>query len=415
MQASANSTAKRVRDPRLDFFRGIAMLIIFVAHVPANYWGRFIPARFGPSDATEMFVFCSGFAAAIAFGGTFVRAGFWMGTARVVYRIFTLYIAHIMMFLSIAIAVYIATQISTEKDYVTGLALNPFFNDPGPQLIGLFTLTYVPNYFDIMPMYIGVLAMMPIVILAQRIHTALAITLVVGLYMLQWNFQWDFPSAPFNENYVWFFNPLGWQLLFFTGFALSRGWIKAPPVNTWLVLLAIAIVIFGYLTWNRATWRAFPEVKVLYDFVKEPAVIFGIDFGLLGKTDFGLVRYAHFLALAYLAVVILKGREQILYAAIFKPIRKVGQQALVTFVVSMFLSRIAGMALDYFGREPLVFAAVNLTGMAILVGVAYFVGWYKLHPWRKAEHQPRPGTTSEAAAASGRKVSPGGARPMPAE
>ena len=415
MQNSGSSPTQRVRDPRLDFFRGVAMLIIFVAHVPANYWGRFIPARFGPSDATEMFVFCSGFAAAIAFGGTFMRAGFWLGTARVAYRIFTLYIAHIMMFLSIAIAVYIATQISTEKNYITGLALNPFFNDPGPQLLGLFTLTYVPNYFDIMPMYIGVLAMMPIVILAQRVHTALAIALVVGLYMLQWNLQWDFPAAPFNETYVWFFNPLGWQLLFFTGFALSRGWIKAPPVNIWLVLLAVAVVILGYLIWNRATWRAFPEVKFLYDMVKEPAVIFGIDFGLLGKTDFGLVRYVHFLALAYLAVVILKGREQVLYAAIFKPIRKVGQQALVTFVVSMFLSRIAGMMLDYLGREPWTFALVNLTGMGILVGVAYFVGWYKTQPWRLTEKQARPTATSEPAQAKAGGREPSGARPMPAE
>lgn len=411
------SLSKRVRDPRLDFFRGVAMLIIFVAHVPSNYWGRFIPARFGPSDATEMFVFCSGFAAAIAFGGTFVKAGFWMGTARVAYRIFTLYIAHIMMFLSIAIAVYVATQFSTEKNYITGLALNPFFNDPGPQLLGLFTLTYVPNYFDIMPMYIGVLAMMPLVIFAQRVHTALAIALVVGLYMIQWNLQWDFPAAPFNDEFVWFFNPLGWQLLFFTGFALSRGWIKAPPSNIWLILLAIGVVIFGYLVWNRATWRAFPEVKVLYDAVKEPLVLFGIDFGLMGKTDFGLIRYAHFLALAYLAVVILKGREQILYAAIFKPIRKVGQQALVTFVVSMFLSRIAGMALDNLGREPLTFALVNLTGMFTLVGVAYFVGWYKTQPWRHVERKPQQAgaATSSTDAKPAADLNTGTARPMPAE
>ena len=417
MQQGASQPTQRVRDPRLDFFRGVAMLIIFVAHVPANYWGRFIPARFGPSDATEMFVFCSGFAAAIAFGGTFIKAGFWMGTARVIHRIFTLYIAHIMMFLSIAIAVYVATGISTEKDYVTGLALNPFFADPGPQLLGLFTLTYVPNYFDIMPMYMGVLAMMPLVILAQRVHTALAVTLVVGLYMLQWNLQWDFPAAPFNEDFVWFFNPLGWQLLFFTGFALSRGWIKAPPANTWLVILAVAIVVLGYLIWNRATWRAFPEVKFLYDMVKEPAVIFGIDFGLLGKTDFGLVRYVHFLALAYLAVVILKGREQILYAAIFKPIRKVGQQALVTFVCSMFLSRIAGMTLDYLGREPLTFALVNLTGMATLVGIAYFIGWYKTQPWRKVETRASAPARETAPAVPTRSDAPlpGTARPMPAE
>jgi len=28
----------RVRDPRLDFYRGIAMLIIFTSHTPGNFW-----------------------------------------------------------------------------------------------------------------------------------------------------------------------------------------------------------------------------------------------------------------------------------------------------------------------------------------------------------------------------------------
>ena len=43
----SKATTAKVRDPRLDFFRGIAMLIIFVAHVPSNLWTLYIPARFG--------------------------------------------------------------------------------------------------------------------------------------------------------------------------------------------------------------------------------------------------------------------------------------------------------------------------------------------------------------------------------
>ena len=429
---AAHQAVRRIRDPRLDFFRGIAMLIIFIAHVPWNHWANFIPARFGPSDATEMFVFCSGFAAAIAFGGTFIRAGFWLGTARVLYRVFTLYIAHIMMFLAIAVAVYVANLYAVEEDYVSGLALNPFFENPGQQLVGLFTLTYVPNYFDIMPMYIGVLLLMPLVVLAQRVHTGLAVAFVLGLYFLQFNQQWDFPAAPFNDELVWFFNPLGWQLLFFTGFALSRKWIQAPPVTRPLVIAAVAIVILGYLVWNRAAWKAFPEVMVLYDVLSNTGAYIGVDLGLLGKTDFGLARFVHFLALAYLAVAMLKGREGLLYAPIFEPIRKVGQQALVTFVVSMFLSQIAGMILDVIGRDGWQLTLVNLGGLGTLVGVAYFIGWYKTQPWRRADRHV-PSTQAHVHQAAGHappELFPAkegdraptgygngvaGARPMPAE
>ena len=81
--ASQAAAPARTRDPRLDFYRGIAMFIILIAHIPNDPWAKWIPARFGFSDATEIFVFCSGMASAIAFGGAFMRKGWWMGTARV--------------------------------------------------------------------------------------------------------------------------------------------------------------------------------------------------------------------------------------------------------------------------------------------------------------------------------------------
>ena len=73
---------KRPRDLRLDFFRGLGMFIIFIAHVPNNSWNDWIPARFGASDATEIFVFCSGMASAIAFGSVFRDRSFLLGTSR---------------------------------------------------------------------------------------------------------------------------------------------------------------------------------------------------------------------------------------------------------------------------------------------------------------------------------------------
>ena len=59
------------------------MFIILIAHITDNPWTLWIPARFGFSDATEMFVFCSGMASALAFGAVFARAGWLMGTLRI--------------------------------------------------------------------------------------------------------------------------------------------------------------------------------------------------------------------------------------------------------------------------------------------------------------------------------------------
>ena len=90
-QPALQQPAKRVRDIRLDFFRGVCLFIIFIAHVFGNAWAGYIPARFGLSDAAEIFVFCSGMASAVAFASVFVRHGFFMGTARIAHRVWQVY------------------------------------------------------------------------------------------------------------------------------------------------------------------------------------------------------------------------------------------------------------------------------------------------------------------------------------
>ncbi len=222
MQATARPTARR-RDPRLDFFRGVAMLIIFVAHVPANLWGQYIPARFGWSDAAEMFVFCSGYAAAIAFGGAFLRAGFWHGTARVAYRVWQLYSSHVLIFFFVlGLCLAGNAWIGGETDYLRRLNLHYAVNETGPALIGLFTLTYVPNYFDILPMYMGALLLIPAAMLLARVHPWLPVAASAALYAANWALDGGLPAHPKHPHIEWFFNPLGWQLLFLTGFALAR-------------------------------------------------------------------------------------------------------------------------------------------------------------------------------------------------
>ena len=163
------------------------MFIILIAHTPGNWWVRWIPARFGFSDATEIFVFCSGMASAIAFGATFARSGWWLGSARVLFRIWQVYWAHIGLFFFIAMMLaFVDTYGAFDKNYVNGLNLRRFFNDPATQIVGLFTLTYVPNYFDILPMYLVVLAMLPFVMaMAQVSKVGLAAVLVTVWFFAQ--------------------------------------------------------------------------------------------------------------------------------------------------------------------------------------------------------------------------------------
>src|SRR5688500_17048562 len=64
-----------LRDVRLDFFRGLALLCIFIDHTPGNILG-FVTARaYGLSDAAEMFVLIAGYTAVLAYSRIFEREG----------------------------------------------------------------------------------------------------------------------------------------------------------------------------------------------------------------------------------------------------------------------------------------------------------------------------------------------------
>ncbi len=373
----------RVRDLRLDFFRGLAMFIILMAHIPDNFLTLWIPARFGFSDATEIFVFCSGMASAIAFGKVFETRGWAMGTARTALRVWQVYWAHIGMFLVIATLMALLDSTGAfQRNYVNSLNLTPFFNDTASQLPGLLTLTYVPNYFDILPMYLGILAMMPVVVGLRQFSQWAAAAFVVGIWLMA-NFDvLRMPAEPWSDR-EWFFNPFGWQLVFFTGFALMRGWIPAPPVRRWLIVLAVLVVLASV---PFAYYRILNEVALLREW--RDAITF-----LIEKTDFGLFRYVHFLALAYLAWVIAgpggarlvargDGPAARVWRRILAAILKVGQQSLAVFVFSMVLARLIGVGFDLTGGGKPVMALFNLLGFVLIVALAYSVGWFKAQPWR---------------------------------
>jgi hypothetical protein len=391
-RSAAASAVAGERDLRLDFFRGLAMFIILAAHIPGNWLALWIPARFGFSDATEIFVFCSGMASAIAFGRTYDRRPWAIGTARVAWRVWQVYWAHVGMFLVIAatMAALDATG-AFGRSYVAQLNLGPFFAEPAVGLVGLLTLSYVPNYFDILPMYLAILAMMPVVIVVgDRSPPALAL-LLAGLWLAA-NLQLlQFPAEPWSDR-EWFFNPFGWQLVFFTGFALMRGWLPPPPVSARLALAAAAIVVLAIpLAWFRLlnAVPALAEARAAID-------------PLIWKTDFGLLRYTHFLALAYLAWAAAGDRGARLVAtgpglgsaawnATLKFIRKVGQQSLIVFVFSMGLARLLGVALDVAGRNLATMTLANLVGFACLVAAAHAGAWFKSEPWRgRSGPAPRP-------------------------
>ena len=390
-----NKTVK-VRDVRLDFVRGLAMLIIVVAHTPSNPWNDWIPARFGFSSAAEMFVFCSGIASAMAFGSVFVKQGFGLGLARIGQRIWQLYWAQVAVFIfTVALSVW-ATRTLGTGDYNARLYLDWFLAQPGEAMQALLTLRYIPIFFDMLPMYMLLLAMVPVVMLLSRIGPvagpAAVALLSTGLWLAMQITGFNLSARP-DTDQVWFFNPFAWQLLFFTGFAFGMGWLKPPALdNPILIRLSAAVVLISIPLNFWGFHQLFPVLTELHDWLLPDS----------SPTQFSVLRLVHFLSLACLAFgLINRWRNEIAQAAVLRPIIRVGQQTFAVFLVSVPLAWSMGMMLDVAGRDPFALALVNLGGIATALAVAAVTGWFKSQPWRRKPEakavENRPATGNPAA------------------
>ena len=80
----------RQRDTRLDVFRAIALLTIFVNHVPGQYLEHLTHKNFGFSDSAEAFVLISGMSVGLAYGSRFAVGERLAVTLRILRRALTL-------------------------------------------------------------------------------------------------------------------------------------------------------------------------------------------------------------------------------------------------------------------------------------------------------------------------------------
>jgi hypothetical protein len=364
----AGATGRRPRDARLDLFRGLAMLIIFIAHVPDNSWNGFIPARFGFSNATEMFVFCSGFASALAFGSVFVRRGFLVGTARILHRCWEVYRAHIGLFLAITALYMLADARWPHVGYLVNQGLDPWLARPSEALLAMLTLRWQADYLDILPMYLVILCLVPAMMALRRVAPVAPFAAALALYAAAWAVPLGLPANPW-EGRLSYFNPFAWQLIFFAGFAFGAGWF--PPVRPGDRRLLIVAALYLAAALPLSFWL----------FTENLPALAGLREALLPsetqQTNLHPLRILHFLALAYVALSLIEPWRGRIGDGPSRHVVTVGQQSLLAFLASLLLARVAGVLLDAGGRDAVIVAAVNLGGLALLIAVAHAASRFK--------------------------------------
>src|SRR5688572_30223906 len=164
--ASHPSTMER--DLRLDFFRGLALFCIFLDHLPNNILAKFTLQSLMFADAAEVFILISGYTAGMVYGRIMERQGFVIAAVRIYHRVWQLYVAHIFLFMIfMATMAYTAGALNTSLNAEEFGAAN-FLNEPGLAVVKALTLQFQPAFMDILPLYIVLLVVLPLVVTGYR-------------------------------------------------------------------------------------------------------------------------------------------------------------------------------------------------------------------------------------------------------
>jgi hypothetical protein len=347
----------------VDFWRGFALVSIFINHIPGVFYDRFTHKNISASDSAELFVFLAGWSLRHVVGRPEDPTPLHQLIFRLGGRALTLYAAH-MMIVMLAIAMLAGTSRLLDNplllEWHNAAAV---FNDPIETHIGLVLLSHQLGYFDILPLYVVLMLLAPLIALIHRQAPHLLVPVSLAVYFSALVFKLTVPTWPTEGQ--WFFNPLCWQAVFVLGFAFSRergpgGWVRANIA--WLRPVAVPVLIaMTVVTWFN--WWPDPTK------VPEPKLLF-----IPGKTFVTPIRLIQFLTLiavfSALYPLIAKGLPRLVDF-----LSMLGRNSLPVFCVGSVLSLVGQIVRFYFRGGFLVDTALVATGIILLGITAWLAEW----------------------------------------
>jgi hypothetical protein len=365
-QTAAPAAAASRRDLRLDFMRGLALLLIFIDHVSGNRFAALTLQSMGFADGAEVFVLIAGISSVYAYRRRYLAEGFAAVALKVGARLRTLYAAHLGMAAGLIALAGLALLAGTGFDIVSKLGLAPLMEDPARALAGLFTLGYLPHYMDILPLYVVLLAALPLLLAGLKRHPLLPLAIAAIVYAVAGAMALNLPNLV--EPRGWFLNPFAWGLLFVAGATVAelqaRGaFARLPrPAMLAVTFAAAAYVVFAFL--HAAPWRVFPalEAVVVLELTLAP-----------DKTHLSWHRIADIAAKAWLVAALVAPAAAFMARGLGGAITRAGRNSLPVFVAGTFLSMLGSIALYEFGGHALAHIGVTAAGVIGLLGLAWLL------------------------------------------
>jgi hypothetical protein len=352
-------------DYRIDFFRGLSLIFIFINHIPGNAFTLLTSRTFALFDSAEVFMFLAGYSAAIAYYGL-VPLGLQAFARKTLGRARAIFIYHVALVVLIMTAVYILSSTGMKTDYE--VFLDKIADEPIQAILGMPTLAFQAPLLDILPMYIVVMLLAPFLIWL-RVQSELALLTASGLmWMFAARFFPAIPTVTYDVN--WMFNPFCWQFLFAIG--LMFGWrtrTEMPPVAAGearrvLDLCCGLFVFFSALVLMTITFESIDDAASN----RLRAMYFSLN-----KQSLDLWRVVGLLASAYLVARLISKRAPWFAVRPARWVCAAGSVSLPIFALTIVLSFAGKFFVNALDHSLLADTFATFTGTAIILAVAYIL------------------------------------------
>ncbi len=374
------------RDYRLDFCRGVALILIFIDHVPGNPASHWTLRKWAFCDAAEVFVLISGISSYLAYGSKLDKTGLLGCSKAVAQRLTRIYGAHLLLFFSAAIFVRIASIYFARVDYVDFLQVKHLFADPRHYIPAALTLSYLPKYLDILPLYLILLAAAPVIIYVVKRDPWIAL-IGSGLIYLIVRMN-GFNLSAGHDGLGWNFNPFAWQFLYTIGIVtghFSKVGFQAGSARdryqwAWFTLAA-GFTMFALLA--AAPWTGSEESRALFSLYLWPAE----------KTFLSPLRVANVVALLYLFAFFVPKQAKFFSTRAAGVFLACGRNSLPVYGVGVVLSCAGYVAISESDATSMAPLAVNLIGILSLFMLAFALDWKRKNarPLAVSSETPAPG------------------------
>ncbi|WP_339733639.1 OpgC domain-containing protein [uncultured Gimesia sp.] len=357
------------RDLRIDFFRGLALMMILIDHVESilgvSLLSRFTLKSSGFCDAAEVFIFLSGYLYGRVYSRVHQKDGAVACIKKSVRRGFGLYLATL---LTLCCCLAISVPFALRNDQIAQqLFLTPLLVVPVESTFYLADLLYTPYGFEILRLYIlFFLILIPSLFLLLKWDPVAAWFLSIGLYAAAQYFSWFTIPMAFSEFRSFHFNPFSWQFLFFIGLVLGakkqRGtthWDNSRILACFSLVMILMVFYFDIV-----------EPEIVYQILNTKFL--NLFQAMIMKQTMAPFRLIHFLAIAFCVNYLTSSKGRFWKSKWASPLVVCGRNSLFVYCLGLVLMYLVVVLVSTFvlGNRWILFFHLLGGGISILLAMA---------------------------------------------